>query len=207
MIYLLIALDGLLRGSVFSSFKAPITIGRDTSNNIILDDLLVSRHHALIQCEGDRYDVVDQESRNGVFVDGIPITRRSLDHGDHIRVGTSTLLVLLQDTEDATSSNLVELNADSNSEPTLQRRPEDALHVQPDQVLASLPLSGHRMARDFNTLVRISTTIGSARRLDALQRQILDLAFDAMPAEQGVILLGGEHDVHGLGLKDEIGFV
>jgi pSer/pThr/pTyr-binding forkhead associated (FHA) protein len=39
------------------------------------------------------------DSRNGTFVDGVPISERRLNHGDHIHIGDSALIFLLDDTE------------------------------------------------------------------------------------------------------------
>jgi pSer/pThr/pTyr-binding forkhead associated (FHA) protein/tetratricopeptide (TPR) repeat protein len=48
----------------------PVRIGRDNRNEIVLDDKSVSRFHAEVRAEGDRYYIVDLKSRNGVWVNG-----------------------------------------------------------------------------------------------------------------------------------------
>ena len=47
-----------------------VRLGRDTRNDIVLDDKSVSRFHAEVRAEGDRYFIVDLKSRNGVWVNG-----------------------------------------------------------------------------------------------------------------------------------------
>ncbi len=47
-----------------------IRLGRDPRNDIVLDDKSVSRFHAEVRPEGDRYVIVDLKSRNGVWVNG-----------------------------------------------------------------------------------------------------------------------------------------
>ena len=49
-----------------------IRLGRDPRNDIVLDDKSVSRFHAEVRPEGDRYVIVDLKSRNGVWVNGQP---------------------------------------------------------------------------------------------------------------------------------------
>jgi Nif-specific regulatory protein len=45
------------------------------------------------------------------------------------------------------------------------------------------------MARDFRTLLRISNEISSIRGQESLQRHLLELLFDAIPANTGAVLL------------------
>ncbi len=45
-------------------------IGRDLSNEIVIHDAQISKRHAVIIREDDRYLIEDMGSKNGVFVDG-----------------------------------------------------------------------------------------------------------------------------------------
>jgi ABC-type multidrug transport system ATPase subunit/pSer/pThr/pTyr-binding forkhead associated (FHA) protein len=77
------ALAGVLRVT-----GRELTIGRVASNDIVLDDLLVSRNHAsLRRLPNDRYEVTDHRSTNGTFVNGRRITTAQLLEGDLISVG------------------------------------------------------------------------------------------------------------------------
>ena len=49
---------------------ATITIGRHPDNQIVLDDAMVSRHHARLTWQGDGYVVQDLDSANGTWVNG-----------------------------------------------------------------------------------------------------------------------------------------
>jgi pSer/pThr/pTyr-binding forkhead associated (FHA) protein len=48
----------------------PVRLGRDNRNDIVLDDKSVSRFHAEVRSDGDKYVIVDLKSRNGVWVNG-----------------------------------------------------------------------------------------------------------------------------------------
>ena len=53
--------------------RAKATLGRAPDNDIIVEDLKVSRHHAVIALTEGRYTITDLESANGTFVNGIRI--------------------------------------------------------------------------------------------------------------------------------------
>ncbi len=64
-------------------------IGRTADNQIQVDEISVSRHHAEIQLShGGLYTVRDLGSANGTFVNGNTITSQDLLHGDVLQIGT-----------------------------------------------------------------------------------------------------------------------
>jgi hypothetical protein len=68
-------------------------LGRGRDCDIVLGDLLSSRHHARISV-GEAVAITDLESRNGTFVDDARIEAETpLPHGSRIRVGASVYLV------------------------------------------------------------------------------------------------------------------
>jgi hypothetical protein len=66
-------------------------IGRALAADIRFEDPTVSRRHALLVHDGDGSRVLDDRSRNGVFVNGEIIEWSPLSHGDEIRVGRHRL--------------------------------------------------------------------------------------------------------------------
>jgi len=65
----------------------PVTIGRSPDNDIPVDNLAVSNHHAKIYYEAGRMVVEDLDSLNGTFVNDLRIERATLHDGDHIHIG------------------------------------------------------------------------------------------------------------------------
>lgn len=62
-----------------------MTIGRSRECDIFLEDLTVSRLHATIkECDHAEYEIVDNRSATGTFVNGRPIKRHKLQDGDVI---------------------------------------------------------------------------------------------------------------------------
>jgi hypothetical protein len=68
------------------------TIGRAPGNDVVLENLLVSGHHARIDQAGGDYILTDLQSKNGTHVNGARITTAKLKHGDQILVGKHTLV-------------------------------------------------------------------------------------------------------------------
>ena len=78
-------------GSVFELTDEQVTIGRDPSNSVFLNDMTVSRHHAkmdLSACPQGRATVEDLGSLNGTWVDGAIVSKASLKDGSTIQIGT-----------------------------------------------------------------------------------------------------------------------
>lgn len=77
----------------FPLAKALITIGRDETNDIFIDDAEVSRFHArVILTERGGYELVDLDSMNGCFHNGQRVKQGMLSAGDRIGVGESVIL-------------------------------------------------------------------------------------------------------------------
>jgi len=67
--------------------KAATTIGRWADNDVVVDDRWVSRYHARLRREGERYVVEDLGSKNGTFVNGQRIAGpTALSDGDVVQV-------------------------------------------------------------------------------------------------------------------------
>src|SRR6476659_2759499 len=178
----LTAISGRLKGSVFSIEDLPVVIGRETTATLCVADASVSRRHSQIEREAESFVIEDLESLNGTFVNDVPVKRRKLEHGDRVRIGDSQFIFLTHDADMSSSSEVHFEEGQVISGSTLQFRFNDALYV---------------MARDLSALMKISTTINAIRGLEKLQKTLLDLLFEVVPAERGVVLLtdtGAEGD-------------
>ena len=83
----LVAIAGPLNGSTFALNEAEVCIGREAGNQIQVQSASVSRRHCALRRDSDGVVAHDLESRNGTFINGIPITRQKLKHGDLLTVG------------------------------------------------------------------------------------------------------------------------
>lgn len=176
-----VALTGMSKGESYRVTGVRLTVGRDNSNSVQIGDATVSKKHCAIEAAEGTFELVDLESHNGTFVNGIPVKRRSLAHGDIIRVGTSELLFLTQ--EELRDEDVELQYSDESTRESLKT-------VQ----LPSAPSHSHsasdvgRMARDLNALFKIANTINSIRDPGHLQTTLLELIFEVVPADVGAIL-------------------
>jgi pSer/pThr/pTyr-binding forkhead associated (FHA) protein len=74
--------------------KPEIRIGRKMDSDVFIDDMLASQKHACIEVlsnpdapGGKDNFIMDLGSTNQTFVNGQPIERHRLSHGDLIRIG------------------------------------------------------------------------------------------------------------------------
>lgn len=85
-------------GQVGCRVEGRLLIGRRLTNDIIINDVAVSRIHAWIDVVGDQYFLADNSSRTGVRLNGKPATgRRPLADGDRIEIGPARLTFYLKD--------------------------------------------------------------------------------------------------------------
>ena len=75
---------------------AKITIGREYDNDVVVDNKLASRHHAVIQKIKEAYFIKDENSTNGTFINGRKIPEGKyvkLCLGDKITIGTAAIVI------------------------------------------------------------------------------------------------------------------
>lgn len=67
--------------------QAATTIGRLPDNNVQIDNLAVSGHHARISWEQGQYILEDLGSLNGTYVNNERVGKATLRHGDRVKIG------------------------------------------------------------------------------------------------------------------------
>jgi ABC transport system ATP-binding/permease protein len=90
------------------------TIGRATDNDIVIQDVLASRHHAFLVQSPLGTEIRDARSVNGTFVNGVRVGSAVLSEGDVITIGNIDLVFtdgnLVRRTEAATRTGGLEVN-------------------------------------------------------------------------------------------------
>jgi transcriptional regulator with GAF, ATPase, and Fis domain len=159
-----------------------MSIGLDESSQLpTVEPPPTGKDRAITQV-GEGFEVLDSDSDIGTFVNGVPVRRKRLEHGDTIRVGNTEFVFLLHEEENA-GKGPVRLN-DKPSESSL-----GTIRVEPLAASPSFADQVGWMARDLAALLRISNIINSIRDSEVLQRELLQLIFEVIPAEHGAIVL------------------
>ncbi len=74
-------------GDEFYIEKDEFIIGRSPESDVLLDDITVSRKHALLIKDGDNYRLLDAGSLNGSYLNGNIVEEVILSNGDRIQIG------------------------------------------------------------------------------------------------------------------------
>jgi pSer/pThr/pTyr-binding forkhead associated (FHA) protein len=76
-----------------------LTIGRRKNNDVVIENLAVSGHHAKIDSVGDDFVLIDLQSKNGSFVNEKIVNTHWLKDGDVINIGKHALAFNYTDDE------------------------------------------------------------------------------------------------------------
>jgi serine phosphatase RsbU (regulator of sigma subunit) len=163
--------------------KARITIGRSRDSDIFLPDQWLSRQHAEIRQKPDGYYVNDLGSKNGTLLNGGRVTEEQrLRAGDIITLGEHVLTFSLAgepgDEETAPDSDPVGTRIFSARELSdIKTKPA----IDPTELA--------RQNRVLGVLSRAAGALIRDRSLDEIFQSVLNLLFEAVPAERAAILL------------------
>jgi predicted component of type VI protein secretion system len=108
-----------------------VTIGRSPECTLVIRDVLLSRRHCQVEPMLDRWVISDLGSKNGTFVDEKRIDRHTLDDGDVVRIGKTSVCFRAGEFVPAPAGN----------------RPPDIRPVDPIEALAGT-VAGFRVEPD-----------------------------------------------------------
>jgi FHA domain len=91
---LVIRAGGGRAGEAFLLERERLTIGRRPDSDIFLDDVTVSRNHAIVVRRGEGYHLDDMGSLNGTYVNRQRVESQALRHGDELQIGKYKLAFL-----------------------------------------------------------------------------------------------------------------
>lgn len=89
-----LAVDGPDRSLLIPLAEQPVHIGRGLSADLHLDDVSVSRRHAILLVGPNGARILDESSSNGTFLNGQPVQQAELSDGDVLTVGRFLLRYL-----------------------------------------------------------------------------------------------------------------
>ena len=83
----LVCVSANFAGEDWELAKAVMVIGRTDDNDVVINHRSISRHHARITCENNRYTILDLQSANGVRINGEEYGKVELRQGDLVDLG------------------------------------------------------------------------------------------------------------------------
>jgi pSer/pThr/pTyr-binding forkhead associated (FHA) protein len=83
----LVVIKGPNIGDKFFINKSKLTVGRNPKSDVFLDDITVSRKHAVLKKTGQDFKLIDSGSLNGSYLNGKIVDESLLKSGDKIQIG------------------------------------------------------------------------------------------------------------------------
>ncbi|HEY4770314.1 MAG TPA: adenylate/guanylate cyclase domain-containing protein [Myxococcales bacterium] len=164
-------------------------LGRSTTATVRLADREVSRKHSQIDLEGDKFVLRDLGSSNGTFLNGKRILEPStLEDGDEVVIGTSKMeFRITRGPPRPKNAEIVHTGSAGELEGVVARTSAKANFLPVEQIQDVNQLKRDyerlRVGHEFSTYVRLE------RDLNELLTRILQIAFDLIPCDNGVVLL------------------
>jgi transcriptional regulator with GAF, ATPase, and Fis domain len=179
-------LAGPVKGSIVDVEAPEVSVGRSTSNSLYVPDSQLSRRHCALVRIGDSVVLRDLKSLNGTFVNGVPIKERVLQDGDHIQIGQSVLFLSMSGGETTAAAEHV-LAQPATGSTTIEIAGEDTFSVRLDE-LPSDVAQNPRLTAHAGALLRLSTALMAIRVPAELQRRLLQLIVEIVPANRAALL-------------------
>jgi len=171
----------------FTIGEVAVTIGRGSEQTICIPHRSLSRNHARIEPSEGRFYIVDLESKNGTLVNGVRGQRLEIRHGDTITLGDFDIL-FRGDTSPTSDTGPAPEGPRPHATRALLHGPITRLAGErgPGEKLST---SAARTQGRLRTLIEVSKLLPVSDDLDSLLRKILDLVFQILEVDRGVILL------------------
>ena len=150
---------------------SPFSVGRKIDKDLVIADPRVSRDHALIVSENGQFCVIDQSSKNGTFVNGERVQRKTLERNDRLEFGVRDVAYVIFHPH----------NASTNSA-------RDFLSQ----------ISGIHISTETTDLEKLTLFLEAARKLntigvlDEILVTLLDATLNLTRAERGYVFLKAE---------------
>ena len=91
---LLVVRKGAEVGERFYLDRPRLVLGRDPASDIFINDITVSREHAVLDVHPGEVHVSDAGSLNGTYVNGVSVDRAVLRNGDQLQIGRFQMVFL-----------------------------------------------------------------------------------------------------------------
>jgi sigma-B regulation protein RsbU (phosphoserine phosphatase) len=166
-----------------------LAVGRSSTVELSFpEDAGLSRQHFAFEAQGDDWTVQDLGSKNGTFVNNIPLKAKLiLKPGDRITAGHITI-VFSPDSKGVGPSVVVFEGEEDSTSPTSSTVVTSLEGALSNQTMM-LERGGVKASAPLQALLRAGQELSENRPLPELFPVILDLAINAVNAQRGVVMI------------------
>jgi signal transduction histidine kinase len=187
----LLVLQGPDKGRRFELPDAPAFCGRD-SRALPLTDNTVSRRHFELHPDNGDWILKDLGSSNGTYVNGGRVTgQRPLKLGDQIRLGRTIMVFGAQPGISRVGGGQVAL---AGEEAGIDASIMATVPSSEDSMVLAVPEPAAAAMNNLRILYQLSAALGTGFDLQQILEVVMDLVFEYVKADRGIILLLDEHD-------------
>ena len=189
-----------------------VRVGRTDSNNLVLSDPSVSRHHAMLIPFAGHWEISDQASANGVRVNGALVERAILRKNDEVILGVYSLRFEQFDQPDLLTKASVQLPV--RLAQTLYQAAQGETFVKPVPPSTSAPATGDQRTdhaqrvrfleheyRLLSLLYRVGRALDELDTVEDVTRRVLEIALEIEGVERGYTMLLEETPVRAADLS------
>src|SRR5687767_3370041 len=182
-------LQGPDKGRRFELPDKPTLVGRE-SRSLPLSDNTVSRRHAELMPGEDGWVLRDLGSSNGTYINGLRVTNRySLKLGDQIRVGRTLMVFGAQPGMTRGRGGDVSLTGE---EAGMDASIMHTVTSNDDSMVLAVPEPAAAAMSNLKILYQLGAALGSSFDIAQVAEVVMDLVFEHVKADRGIILLVDE---------------
>ena len=187
----LTVIQGQDRGKVYNLQATHIVLGRDPQCDVPLTDHSVSRRHAELRVEEGKFHIIDLNSSNGTFVNGVRVTEAAIRPGDQLRLGGAILAlgrVVAGPTFSAGGPVRIDEQGnvvDAAIQATTRAEFDPAVFLgRPEEDTVD-----RHLMDNLRTLFKFSAELNAIFSTEQLTDAVINMVFDAVDADRAFILL------------------
>lgn len=182
----LIVLQGPDKGRRFELPDQPTLIGRDSRQLPLTDNTVSRRHCELLPVDGT-WVLKDLGSSNGSYLNGARVENSTiLKLGDQIRIGRTVMVFGAQPGVSRTSNANVSL---SGEEAGMDSSIMHTVASNEDSMVLAVPEPAAAAMSNLKILYQLGAALGSSFDVDQVLEVVMDLVFEHVKADRGIILL------------------
>jgi K+-sensing histidine kinase KdpD len=181
----LLVLQGPDKGRRFELPDSPALVGRESRALPITDNTVSRRHCELIPLEDTSWMLKDLGSANGTWINGQRVERTStLKLGDQIRVGRTILVFGAQHGISRARGGDVRLTGNDGMDASIMH----TVASNDDSMVLAVPEPAAAAMANLKLLYQLNASLGSSFDMDQVLEVVMDLVFEHVKADRGIIL-------------------